>query len=164
VIATLDVHYDDAKLRGNAAAVLFAQWTDALPTAEHTASIEGIQPYVPGEFFRRELPCLLAVIGKFASPVDAFVVDGYVHLDNKSALGQHLFEHFQRTIPVIGVAKTRFHGASAVEVFRGRSKLPLYVTAVGIDPMTAAERIKQMHGPHRIPTLLKRVDQLARRG
>jgi deoxyribonuclease V len=164
MIAALDVHYDDSTKRATAGAVVFAQWTNALPTAEHTAAVEGIQPYVPGEFFRRELPCLIAVIGKFASPVDVLVVDGYVHFDSKPALGQHLFEHFQRRIPVIGVAKTRFRGASAVEVLRGRSKLPLHVTAADIDVIEAAERIKQMHGPHRIPTLLKRVDQLARRG
>jgi deoxyribonuclease V len=36
------------------------------------------------------------------------------------------------------------------------------MTAVGIEPVTAAEAIRQMHGANRIPTLLKRVDRLTR--
>ena len=36
------------------------------------------------------------------------------------------------------------------------------MTAVGIDPLAAAEQIRQMHGANRIPTLLKRVDRLTR--
>jgi deoxyribonuclease V len=33
---------------------------------------------------------------------------------------------------------------------------------VGIDPREAATLVAGMHGPHRIPTLLRRADQLAR--
>lgn len=162
MIAALDVHYDDSKLLGLATAVVFANWDDAVPSAEYTVVVENIQPYVPGEFFRRELPCLLAVIGTIEATVDVIVVDSYVGLDEKRGLGRHLFEHLSSRIPVIGVAKTRFHGAPAVEVVRGSSTSPLYVTAAGIDPEEAARCIKRMHGPHRIPTLLKRVDQLGR--
>jgi deoxyribonuclease V len=39
----------------------------------------------------------------------------------------------------------------------------LFVTAAGIAPPRAADLVRSMHGPHRIPTLLKRTDQLARR-
>jgi deoxyribonuclease V len=38
------------------------------------------------------------------------------------------------------------------------------VTAVGIDLAEAARRLGEMHGPYRIPTLLKRVDRLCREG
>jgi deoxyribonuclease V len=161
MIVALDVQYDDTQLRATAAGVVFECWIDAISTAEYTAVVENIQPYVPGEFFRRELPCLLAVLGKIQESVGAIVIDGYVRLDDRPGLGQHLFEHLQQKVPVIGVAKTRFHNAVAVEVFRG-SKSPLFVTAVGTDLQEAANRIQGMHGPHRIPTLLKRVDQLAR--
>ena len=119
--------------------------------------------YVPGEFFRRELPCLLALISKIKDPLDAIIIDGYVRLSDRPGLGQHLFEHLLEKVPVIGVAKTRFHDAEAVEVIRGISKSPLYVSTIGTDADQAAEQIKKMHGPHRIPTLLKRVDQLGRR-
>lgn len=161
MIVALDVQYDDSKFRGTAAAVVFERWTDAAPIAEYTTVVENIQPYVPGEFFRRELPCLLAVIGKMKEPVTALVIDGYVRLDERPGLGEHLFDHFEQRIPVIGVAKTRFRSAPAVEVFRG-SVSPLFVTAMGADLQEAADWVRGMHGPHRIPTLLKRVDQLTK--
>ena len=78
MIAALDVHYDDSRSRATGAAVLFDLWEDAAPAAEFTAIVENVSPYVPGEFFRRELPCVLAVLGKIQSPLDALVIDGYV--------------------------------------------------------------------------------------
>jgi deoxyribonuclease V len=162
MLAALDVQYDDTRSLGTAAAVLFARWDDMAAATEYTAVVENIQPYVPGEFFRRELPCLLAVLGKISEPLEALVVDGYVRLNEKPGLGRHLSEHLPPGTPVIGVAKTRFHSAAAVEVLRGDSKSPLFVTSIGIDPQEAADRIRRMHGPHRIPTLLKRADQLAK--
>jgi deoxyribonuclease V len=162
MIAALDVHYDDRQSIGTAAAVLFPRWEDAGPAAEVTEIVRNIHPYVPGQFFRRELPCLLAVLDKIQEPLEAIVVDGYVRLNEKPALGQHLFDQLSQKLPVIGVAKSHFHGARAEEVIRGRSKLPLYVTAVGFDAAEAAQCVRRMNGPHRIPTLLKRVDQLAR--
>jgi deoxyribonuclease V len=47
-------------------------------------------------------------------------------------------------------------------VLRGGSARPLYVTAAGLSADEAARRVRDMHGPYRIPTLLKRVDQLCR--
>ncbi len=36
------------------------------------------------------------------------------------------------------------------------------LTAAGISPECAAEHVRAMHGPYRIPTLLKRIDSLCR--
>ncbi len=64
---------------------------------------------------------------------------------------------------VFGVAKSRFVGAvDAVPVTRGRSSRPLFVTAAGMDPEEAAEKIRIMHGAYRIPTMLKLADRLCR--
>jgi deoxyribonuclease V len=90
------------------------------------------------------------------------VVDGYVMLGNKPGLGQHLFKSFDGKIPVVGVAKSKFKGSCGTEIFRGGSVHPLYVTSAGVNLQKASERIRTMHGAHRIPTLLKRVDLLAR--
>jgi deoxyribonuclease V len=163
MMAALDVHYDEPCNRGRAAAVVFAKWEDAGPAGEFLADVENIQPYVPGEFYRRELPCLLAVLSKIDRILDVVVIDGYVRLNDKPGLGEHLFDTLGRRIPVIGVAKTRFVGAPALEILRGRSKAPLYVSTAGIDAREAGELVSRMHGPHRIPTLLKRVDGLARK-
>ncbi len=160
--AALDVHYNKPARTAIAAAVVFPQWEDAEPVAEYTASCAGIEPYVPGEFFKRELPCLLAVLEKVQQPLGLIIIDGYVSLGDKPGLGMHLWEALHRSTPVIGVGKTHFHSAPSIEITRGHSHSPLFVTAVGIEPAAAGESIRQMHGPFRIPTLLKRADRLAR--
>jgi deoxyribonuclease V len=163
MIAAVDVDYRDREAL--AACVLFHHWTDASSCAELTERISPVEDYQPGQFYRRELPCLLAVLNKSPDPLDLVVVDGYVWLTDEThpGLGAHLYQALGRTIPVIGVAKTRFHSATAARaVLRGGSQRPLYVSAVGIDLDPACQAIARMHGPHRVPTLLKAVDQLCR--
>ncbi len=163
MLAALDVHYRDPG--AVAAGVLFRDWADAAAVRELTASVASVERYQPGAFYLRELPCLLAVLEKVREPLSAIVIDGYVWLGDLAhpGLGAHLHEALGRRVPVIGVAKSAFHDLrAAVPVVRGRSRRPLYVTAAGIDPMQAAELIRAMHGAHRIPTLLARVDRLAR--
>jgi deoxyribonuclease V len=162
MLAALDAHYDDATLLGTGAAVIFRHWEDCAPLAEYTAICNDIQPYVPGDFFKRELPCLLAVLEKVQEPLKLIIVDGYVILGSKPGLGLRLWEALGKKTPIIGVAKTRYQSASAIEIKRGQSKTPLYVTAAGVNPIEAAEDIARMAGAFRIPTLLKRVDQLTR--
>ena len=148
-----------------AAGILFDDWTSDVTLKELTVRIDEVAPYEPGQFYKRELPCLIALIEKLGSLPSLFIVDSFVTLDanNRPGLGAYLFDHFQQEVPVIGVAKKRFKGnSSAVEIRRGRSHTPLFITAAGIEPAKAAERIQTMHGNYRIPTLLKRVDQLCR--
>ncbi len=126
--------------------------------------IERVAPYQSGQFYLRELPCLLAVLEK-GPPADIIVVDGYVWLgdEQRPGLGAHLYRTLDEKAAVIGVAKTRYAGATAVqELLRGASRSPLYITAAGMDLSEAAHHIAEMHGPYRIPTLLKRVDDLCR--
>ncbi len=161
MIAAFDVHYlgDDC---ASAAALLFSDYRDPEPLTAYTQSLPGAAPYLPGQFYRRELPCILTLLQQIKDPPDEIVVDGYVMLGNRPGLGRILFDHLEGKVAVIGVAKSRFEGSSASEVYRGRSKNPLYITSAGIDILSASERIRMMRGPYRIPTLLKRVDLLAR--
>lgn len=111
---------------------------------------------------RRELPALRAVLTG-AGRLDLLVVDGYVDLDphGRPGLGAHL--HAESGVPVIGVAKTRFRGAThAIEVHRGNASRPLYVTAAGIPTGKAAELVRRMAGPYRLPDALRRVDVISR--
>jgi deoxyribonuclease V len=163
VIACVDVDYRDPEAL--AACVLFSDWTDAVSLEAVVKRIPAIQPYEPGQFYKRELPCLLAVLGKARANVDVVVVDGYVWLgdETRPGLGAHLHQALGGKVPVIGVAKTHFHGATAARpVLRAGSFRPLYITAVGADLDKACRDIQAMHGCHRIPTLLKQVDQLCR--
>jgi deoxyribonuclease V len=161
MIACVDVDY-----RGDeawAACVLLRDWADADSAGVYVEHLTGVAPYQPGQFYRRELPCLLAVLARVTDGIEAVVVDGYVWLgDGTPGLGAHLYEALGRGVPVVGVAKTRFAGAAAEAVVRGTSRRPLYVTAAGMDLAEAAVWVRSMHGPFRIPTLLKKVDQLCR--
>jgi len=161
MIAAFDVHYE-AHERACAAVLLFVNYSDAEPAAERVLPMEGILPYISGRFYQRELPCILALIEQIDDTPGEIIVDGYVSLGDTPGLGRYVFESLSGKVPVIGVAKSPHRDAPAREVFRGMSRRPLYVTAAGIDVREAAERIRQMHGPHRLPTLLKRVDMLAR--
>jgi deoxyribonuclease V len=164
MLACVDVDYRDHE--AVAACVLFRAWGDAAGAAEEVEHIAPVEPYQPGQFYRRELPCLLAVLGKVPRPLEAVVIDGYVWLGDETSpgLGGHLYTALGRAVAVIGVAKTRFAGVSVARpVLRGGSRRPLWITAAGLDPDTAARHVAGMHGPFRIPTLLKRVDQLCRR-
>lgn len=163
MIGALDVDYRDDG-GAVAALVLFAAWPDAEPASEIAVRVPEVEPYEPGQLYRRELPCLRAALAAADAEPDVLVVDAHVWLsaDGRMGLGAHLYEALEQRCPVIGVAKTAFSGAPAQDVLRGGSARPLYVTAAGMDPVQAAEHIRQMAGEHRLPTLLKRVDRLAR--
>ena len=156
MIVCLDVGYDqnpnvDAEGDGSnsndralAAIVAFESWTDEEPLAK--TAIEEIRLLCPQD------------------DVEMVIVDGNVRLDKNETpgLGKYLYDHYQQRVPVIGVAKTSFNGLDASEIYRGDSKRPLFVTSAGIAETEAAELIQNMTGPHRIPTLLKLVDQMSR--
>lgn len=164
LLACLDVHYQED--RATAACCLFESWESEASRDYLSCSRGEIPAYQPGAFFRRELPYLLKVLEITPVRPGLILIDGFVWLDGgRPGLGAHLHDALGGTIPVIGVAKTMYRDAShAVEVIRGQSQRPLYVTAVGMDPAEAAARIATMPGMDRLPTMLRRVDRLARRG
>lgn len=165
-LAALDVHYDEDHQLGVAAGVVFADWQDAQPLSVHVRQHKGFEPYVPGQFYRRELPCLLPLIDAIheSTTLGVIVVDGHVDLDSgRPGLGRHLYEALGAEIEIIGVAKNQFRGGPAKPVYRGQSARPLWITSTGcVDK--AVRAIASMHGPNRLPTLLRRVDRAARRG
>ncbi len=159
----IDVHYCDPQ--AVAAGVLFGSWSQAVPSTTYTLPIAPVAPYVPGQFYQRELPCILALLETIPAAIGCIIVDGYVTLgtEAKPGLGWHLWQHLGQRIPVIGVAKSAFQETDpATAVYRGASQRPLYVTAVGVELALAQGWVQQMHGNYRLPTLLKAVDRLCR--
>jgi deoxyribonuclease V len=144
-----------------AAGLWFRGWSAESAVYQAVASFRTVAEYEPGAFYRRELPCLLGVLARGPRP-EIVVVDGYVWLgDGKPGLGAHL--HTAIGGVVVGVAKTRYAPATdAIAVCRGKSRSPLFVSAVGLSVEEAANYVMQMDGPYRVPTLLKQVDALAR--
>jgi deoxyribonuclease V len=162
VIVAVDVDYKDS--HSVVATVGFRAWTDERPAFERVVRVPGAPAaYVAGQFYLRELPCLLAGLRALDALPTVIVVDGYVRLaKTKPGLGAHLHDALFGKVAVVGVAKTEFHGAPAAKVLRGASKKPLFVTVAGMSLDEAAEAVRSMHGPHRIPTLLARADRLCR--
>jgi deoxyribonuclease V len=123
MIAAIDVHYlDDASAM--AGAVVFSDFPDAKGFRTYIKVISVIEDYVPGCFFRRELPCILAILEIIEEEIDTVIIDGYVNLGDKPGLGLHLWEALGGRKKVIGVAKKYFRGSDAVNVFRGNSRRP----------------------------------------
>ena len=164
MFACVDVDYRENGAR--AACILFGDWEDAEPACELIEEIAQVEPYEPGQFYKRELPCLRKVLDPILAGISMIIVDGYVWLDEerRPGLGAHLYEALEQEVPVVGVAKTGFATAIdfATPIYRGDSQRPLYVTSVGVHQEAVAQKIQHMHGQYRIPTLLKRVDQCCR--
>jgi deoxyribonuclease V len=163
VFVAADVHYL-ASGGARAAAVVAAGAAFSRLAADRIALIPDAEPYQPGRFYLRELPALRAVLDGLAG-MTLLIVDGYADLDpdGRPGLGARAREEFG--VPVIGVAKSAFRTAThAIAVLRGTSARPLYVTAAGMPCADAADLVRRMAGPHRIPDALRRADTLARHG
>ena len=161
--AAVDVHYLSTG-GARAAAVLAAGAAFAHVLAERTAVVPRVPAYRPGEFCRRELPPLRAVLEGLRG-LGLLVVDGYADLDPAGRPGLGAHAHAEFGIPVIGVAKSRFRTAThAVPVVRGSSVRPLFVTAAGMAAADAADLVRRMAGRYRLPDAPRRADTLARAG
>jgi deoxyribonuclease V len=141
--AAVDVQYLSTG-GARAAAVLAADAVFAHVLAERTGLVPQVAPYQPGEFYRRELPPLRAVLDDLddLGGLGLLVVDGYADLDSAGRPGLGAHAHAEFGIPVIGVAKSRFRTAThAVPVLRGSSARPLFVTAAGMPAADAADLV-----------------------
>lgn len=163
MILAIDVDYDDTT--ATVAGILFEDWKDEKFETIFKSTIKNIEEYVPGQFYKRELPCILRLIEEHDISPNIIVIDGHVYLDEngKPGLGKYLYEALDSKVSVIGVAKKAFFTSSKdFEVYRGESQKPLFVTSEGIDIKEAKLAIASMHGKHRNPTLLKLADQKCR--
>ncbi len=163
MIFAVDVHY------GASSAVVggltFADWHDPKPLKTFRSDIREIEDYIPGEFYKRELPCILKILNDFNIAPNTIIIDGYVFLDGQSrpGLGKYLFDALGGEVEIVGVAKNAFAGISdEFSIKRGKSQKPLYVTTTGSDVSGAKENIRAMYGPDRLPVLLKQVNQISR--
>ncbi len=162
-ILAVDVQYCNS--RAIVAGVSFTHWQDATAQEIHISTLETVADYEPGQFYKRELPCILHLLQEHHLEPDIIVIDGYVFLDGdkRPGLGWYLYEALHRKVVVVGVAKKPFAGIpETFALFRGDSSKPLYVTAAGVELEVAKRWIAGMSGRHRIPTLLKMADRASR--
>lgn len=174
-IGALDVGY--APGRTLAAAAALPDWSSPAGEATHlVVSLLGPPAeYRSGAFFERELPPLLSLLsdparldellsGARLEDAAALLVDGHAWLaPDRPGLGARLHQALGERVPVVGVAKGAWRGSPhAVQVRRGGSRRPLFVTAAGVEAAEAAERVRSLAGAHRLPDLLRQVDALSR--
>jgi len=161
MILALDVHYKAAGAK--AVGVLF-NWEDDFPEEVIIEYINEVAVYVPGEFYKRELPCLLKIIEQISlDNIDAIIIDGYVYIDNDMnfGLGGRLWEALEKCVPVIGVAKTSFfrNKDTVRELKRGISNSPLYISSIGMELDASVSFIRKMKGDYRMPDILTFLDK-----
>lgn|SRR5215472_14898783 len=148
-----------------AACVGFGEWTAEKSSLELVVpSRAEPAPYERGRFSRRELPYLLELFSRLPVLPRVILVDGFVWLGpGLPGLGARLHEALNGQVAVVGVAKRPYRGqAEGVPVYRGKSRRPLIVTAVGMALAEAARGVAAMHGQSRIPTFIRCADRLSR--
>ncbi|MDY0988065.1 endonuclease V [Flavobacterium sp. CFBP9031] len=165
MILAFDTYYFDQKAK--TICLEFAEWNEDKNFKIHSEIIDNVEEYIPGEFYKRELPCILSLLKQIdLSTIEVIVVDGFVYLndENKYGLGGYLYEKLNKEIPIIGVAKTNFASIEKNKkaLFRGDSKKPLYITSIGINLDEAYKKVESMAGEFRFPTLLKELDRLSK--
>lgn len=189
MILAIDVYYypvpDEEGNTYCVGCVLFNEFDSILPEVS-VQSIKGnefIAPYVPGHFKDRELPCIMKAFNQFKvfhSDIQTIILDSYVCLKDSfgnkiESLGDALHKELVKLgypdISIIGVAKTLFGCKNNTKIFdyckpvyRGvDAKTPLYVTSIGCNLDEAAEKIKNMHGPNKIPYIISLADQYSKK-
>ena len=166
-IVCFDVYY--YREYAKACCIVFKTEPEERVICQYCTKISPVNEYISGEFYKRELPCILAVLdevkeGIGLEKISLALVDGFVLLDKgKKGLGAYLYEALKERLPVIGVAKTPYKGSeSCLKIYRGQSKNPLFISSMGIDIDSAARFVMGLGGKNRIPDMLKRVDRLTR--
>lgn len=162
MILAVDVHYKSNYAK--TIVLLFEKWQSETFSEIVEIKTENVAEYVPGEFYKRELPCILEALQQInKDKIDLIIIDGYIYVDNIKSygLGGYLYDALNKKIPIVGVAKTSFQNnkETVAEVYRGESKNPLFVSTIGYDLEKASQAIKSMHGEFRLPFLLKLMDQ-----
>ncbi len=145
--------------------VILDDWLQSTPSRTVRFKSETPASYVSGQFYKRELPCILGLLQDYDLKPDTIIVDGYVYLDGKSSpgLGAYLCEALGEKVKIIGVAKNRYRNIDEHHaILRGSSKNPLWVTCAGLDIDLAKDLIKNMYGDFRLPDMIKLADQLTR--
>ena len=177
-LATDTYYYKD---RAKTVGIIFNSWEDSEPAEiiHSWLSADKYGPYIPGEFYKRELPCIINLFKEHnidLKEFDTIILDGLARLPGSSTegLGAHLEDKIQELWPdldfydrpsIMGIAKTKFgdveNDPGTSVVHRGTAKTPLYVNTTWhlMSSADAAENLKKMHGDNRIPTLLKLLDR-----
>lgn len=165
----IDGYYKEKEHLGKISGIIFKNWEDNEPIDGISIIINNFDSYIPGEFYKRELPGIVKLLENIdLDKFDTIILDSHVWLWNdeesfekpKPGLGAHLYKKLGRkNLNIIGIAKSyyRDNNLHTFQCFRGNSKNPLYVDSINQDK-DYSEVIKSMYGNFRIPYLIKLAD------
>jgi deoxyinosine 3'endonuclease (endonuclease V) len=162
MLLALDLHYEDDRTwvgyaHGDGEGNILGKGRYMVPGAP--------EPYVSGQFWRRELPPIMTILEAHPELLDnirIIFVDCSCQIPTGPSMGEKLYDALGGKYRVIGVAKTLYLGSTSTAITRGTSKRPLYVSeAATNDFSSAAELVLGLAGPHRLPTILKMADLCA---
>lgn len=165
----IDGYYKEKEHLGKISGIIFKNWEDSEPIDKISIIINNFDSYIPGEFYKRELPGIVKLLENIdLDKFDTIILDSHVWLWNyeesfekpKPGLGAHLYEKLGRkNLNIIGIAKSYYcdNNMHTFSCFRGNSKNPLYVDSINQDK-DYSEVIKSMYGNFRIPYLIKLAD------
>jgi hypothetical protein len=137
---------------------IFNKWRDEHVSKFIYADVKVNSEYIPGEFYKRELPGILKLLEQVnLDEFDTIIIDGYVHLKElghisddgrfisgpvKKGLGCHLRTALssyymerkpKKRLNIVGIAKTLYGDNSEYgQCYRGDSKKPLYITGLNL--------------------------------
>lgn len=177
MILALDSYYKNDIC--NTSLVVFEYLDSDKPLYTDTIYTDVTSDYIPGEFYKRELPGIIKILEKLKKEnldiwdnITLIITDSFITLkdDNNNewdGLGAYLDKYLKsngENKTICGVAKSNFGYSHLISknVYRGKSSKPLYVQATNNCTKLAAWGVQKMYGQYRIPTMLKLVDQLSR--
>ena len=80
MLLALDVYYKENEAK--VVAVLF-NCEDENPQSIIIDEIIGIENYVSGEFYKRELPCIKSILQKISlNDIEVIIIDGHIFVDD----------------------------------------------------------------------------------
>lgn len=164
MVIVIDADYDETTKKGHVAGIVCETALDDHVRRTVTAIVENISDYCPGQFYKRELQCVDAILEQVdLDTIGMIIVDGFADFGTDvRSLGTYVYDNYH--LPVIGIAKNPYKPCiiKDIEVTRGSSNRPLFVTCMGMDHGLAKEIVRQMAGENRIPFLVKEADKIAR--
>lgn len=168
MLLSVDVDYrfqNDKDYYAIVAGISFNNWCDNSPinTYHSLCKPEEYGDYEPGGFYKRELPCILKLLNEYKLSPSVIIIGGFVYLNKELDPGLGWYLYNKTKIPVVGIAENPFREIIPdTFVYRGNSEKPLYVSTVGLSLEETKEKIRNMHGKYRLPTLIKLTDRESR--
>lgn len=179
MILLTDVFYNENLNSAHIAAIAIEDWSSDTIIKSWEIDKQGIDcEYIPGQFYKRELPCLIELWNNIdeqdKKQISTIIVDGFYNIwDGRHGLGHHFYDWLCEngySVEVVGIAKSPCRETSefTLPVFRTeeskkcKCRSALWVNGSNMEN-DYQSKVLSMDGKYRIPTMIKAVDKLSRK-